>query len=155
MALELSEYTIEPSDSFVVAGVAERGTDVDPEELWGALDDYVDDIDDATETGERYGVLFEFDESAEEFTYVVGYEVESTDGLPPELTAVEIPEASYAVFSPRDLVLDELVDELDEGLLSDADHERAEGPVFQRFDATEDPFTHESSFELFVPVDDE
>lgn len=155
MALELSEHTIETYDDFDVAGVAHRGPDVDAAELWAALDDYADDFDEAVVSERRFGVIYDFDERNEEFTYVAGYEVESADDLSPELTVVEIPEGEYAVFSLRGVGLDEMVQEIDERMLADSDYEVTDGAIVQRFDRAEDPTDPDAPFELVVPVEEE
>lgn len=155
MALELSEYAIETYEDFDVAGVAHRGSDVDEAELWAALDDYADEFDETVVSGERYGVLYDVDEAAGEFTYVAGYEVESIDDLPPDLTVVEIPAGEYAVFSLRGAEVGELVEGIDERLLADSGYGAADGAVVRRFARGEDPTDPDAASELIVPVEEE
>lgn len=173
--LDLDGHQTETIEEFVVAGVAERGTDIDATGLWNALEEFEDEFDDDyrreydrdyDDRGDdydddldsfrsKYGVLFEFDEKSDEVTYVAGHAVESTDGLPPELTGVEIPEGSYAVFSVRGLDVGEIVDEMGDALLSDAEYDRIEGPIVQRYSPAEDPTDADAPSELWIPVEDE
>lgn len=155
MVLELSEHTIETYDDFDVAGVAHRGSDVDTAELWAALDDYAEDLGDDVVSERRYGVIYDFDERNEEFTYVAGYEVDSADDVPPEMTVVEIPEGEYAVFSLRGVAVDEMVEEIDERMLGDSEYEVTDGAIVQRFGPAEDPTDPDAPFELVVPVEGE
>jgi predicted transcriptional regulator YdeE len=152
MVLQLDETETERRGGFTIAGVAERDTDVDEARVWRALGDHEDVLGDAAVSDDRYGVLYDLDEGSGEFTYVAGVEVEDTDGLGPELTVVEIPEATYAVLAPTAETVDDLVREIEaEGY---GDDDRAAGPMFVHYDADEDPVAPEAALEFYVPVDE-
>jgi predicted transcriptional regulator YdeE len=155
MAIERHEYRMEQFDTFTVAGVAERGTDIDPDALWAALGDFSDALHDVAVSSERYGVFFEFDQGGEEMTYLVGHEVDSTGDLPPQLTAVEIPEGRYAVFSQDAVDFNQIRTTVNDELLFDADHEMRDALVFHRYRAADQQFDAATPTEWFVPVEDE
>jgi predicted transcriptional regulator YdeE len=155
MAIEEDEYRIEPYDKFTVAGVAERGTDIDPKALWADLDEFADDLHDVAVSDVKYGVFFEFDQGGEEVTYLVGHEVESTGDLPPQLTAVEIPEGHYAVISLDDVDFDRIRPTIIEELRGDTGHEMQGEPVFHRDTSTGQSFDFNGTSEWFMPVEDE
>jgi predicted transcriptional regulator YdeE len=155
MAIEGDEHRVETYDKFTVAGVAERGTTIDAKALWADLDKFADDLHDVAVSDERYGVFFEFDQGGEEVTYLVGHEVESTDSLPPQLTAVEIPEGRYATFTPENRTHDQILSTINEELLSDTDHEMQKELVFHRYHTSDQPSGLEGSSEWFVPIEEE
>lgn len=155
MAIEVNEYRTELYDTFTVAGVAERGTDIDAKALWADLDEFADDLHDVAVSDEKYGVFFEFDQGGDEVTYLVGHEVESTGDLPPQLTAVEIPEGRYVAFPQAGVDFDEILTTINEELLVGTEHEMQEELVFHRYPSTDQPVDFETSSEWFVPVEDE
>lgn len=152
MGLERTEPQTEAHGGFTVAGVAHRGTDFDQAALWRSLDDYADDLDDVTVGNARYGVLFDLDENSGEFTYVAGVEVESNPDLPPELTVVEIPEATYAVYAATADTVAEVVAEMRDGHVGESDRDTVPGPLFERYDPDENPADPHAPLEFCVPV---
>ncbi|WP_436908234.1 GyrI-like domain-containing protein [Halosimplex marinum] len=155
MVLDTDEPETERHGDFTVAGVAHRGTDVDEAALWDSIDDYADDLDDAAVGTDRYAVMFDVDADSGEFTYVAGREVADTSDLSPELTAVEIPQAAYAVLEPDHESVEEMVREIHEEELRDDDRgDDVHAPVFERYDSDRDPTTV-ADREIYVPVRDE
>ncbi|QLH80814.1 GyrI-like domain-containing protein [Halosimplex pelagicum] len=153
MVLDTEEPETERHGNFTVAGVAHRGTDVDEAALWDSIDDYADDLGDAAIGTDRYAVMFDVDADSGEFTYVAGREVEDTDDLSAELTAVEIPQATYAVLEPEYESVEEMVREIHTEEL-DGDRDEVHAPVFERYDSDRDPTTT-ADREIYVPVRDD
>jgi predicted transcriptional regulator YdeE len=154
MVLDTSNPPTERIEDFVVAGVAHRGTDVDEGALWRELDDYAgEDLAEAAVGDDRYAVMFDVDEGSGEFTYVAGREVSATADLAPELTAVRIPDATYAVLTPSTETISEMVAEIHEAeRFDDADDgDEAHSPIFERYAVGETPLSAERR-EIFVPV---
>ncbi|WP_135364777.1 GyrI-like domain-containing protein [Halosimplex halophilum] len=156
MVLDTDEPETERHGDFTVAGVAHRGTDVDEAALWDSIDDYADDLNDAAVGTDRYAVMFDVDADSGEFTYVAGREVEDTDDLSAELTAVEIPQATYAVLRPDHESVEEMVREIHAEELRDDDRDDDEvhAPVFERYESDRDPTTV-ADREIYVPVRDD
>ncbi|QLH76450.1 GyrI-like domain-containing protein [Halosimplex rubrum] len=154
MVLDTEEPETERHGNFTVAGVAHRGTDVDEAALWDSIDDYADDLDDAAVGTDRYAVMFDVDADSGEFTYVAGREVADTDGLSAELTAVEIPQATYAVLHPEYESVEEMVVEIHEEELDGDRDDDVPAPVFERYDSGRDP-TATADREIYVPVRDD
>lgn len=155
MAIDEDEYRIEQYDTFTVAGVAERGTDIDAKALWADLAEFGDDLHDVAVSNEKYGVFFKFDQGDEEVTYLVGHAVDSTADLPPQLTAVEIPEGDYAALSLDDVNYDQIHPSLIEELLDDTDHEMQGEVVFHRDTSTGQSLDFDIPSEWFVPVNNQ
>lgn len=155
MPIEGDEYRVEPHDSFTVAGVAERGADIDVRALWTDLDEFAEDLHDVAVSEERYGVFFDFDQGSDEVTYLVGHEVDSTGDLPPELTAVEIPEGRYAVVSLDTVKFDQIRPTVNEELLAGTDREMQAEILFHRDTSSGRSFDLDAPSEWFVPIKDE
>lgn len=153
MAIEGNDYRTESYDSFTVAGVAKRGTDIDVRALWADLEEFLDDLREVAVSDERYGVFFEFDQGSDDMTYLVGHEVDSTGDLPPELTAVEIPEGRYAVISLNGVDYDQIHPTINEELVAGTDHELPRELVFHRDTSTGQSFDLGATSEWYVPVE--
>ncbi|WP_123535294.1 GyrI-like domain-containing protein [Halosimplex salinum] len=154
MVLDFEDPETERHGNFTIAGVGHRGTSVDEAALWRSLDDYADDLEEVAVGDDRYAVMFDVDPDSGEFAYVAGREVESTDSLSAELTAVEIPQATYAVLYPEHETVREMVVEVHEADLTHSGHADADdvhSPVFERYPAGETP-VGAAKRELYVPV---
>ncbi len=155
MVLELEEPEIVTLDEFLIAGVAHRGPPEDDfEAIWTDFDERMDEFDELTRTGEYYGVVYEYDQGGEEFTYVAGVPVEDTEGLSPELTVVEIPESTFAVFETSTAATDDLLTEVTDEWAENADQEPVDGPMFEYYGAGNEPTERGGGYEFYVPVDD-
>jgi len=154
MVLDTEEPETERHGNFTVAGVAHQGTDVDEAALWTSIDDYADDLDDAAIGTDRYAVMFDVDADSGEFTYVAGREVEDTSDLSPELTAVEIPQATYAILRPEHESVEEMVVEIHEEELDGDGDDDVHAPIFERYESDRDPTTT-ADREIYVPVHDD
>lgn len=156
MVLELEEPEIVTLDEFVIAGLAHRGPPEDDfEAIWADFDERFDEFAELRKTGENYGVVYEYDSGGEEFTYVAGVPVEDTDDLSPELTAVEIPEATYAVFETDRAGTDSLLTEITEEWAENSDHEPIDGPMFEHYGAGSEPTARAEGYQFYVPIDDD
>ncbi|WP_415379575.1 GyrI-like domain-containing protein [Halosimplex sp. TS25] len=155
MVLDTHESETERHGDFLIAGVAHRGTEVDESALWASLDDYADDLDAHAVGTDYYSVMFDVDADSGEFTYVAGREVDSADDLSPELTVVEIPEATYAVLQPDYESIDEMILQIhEEDLDHTDDDDGVRNPIFERYETRRDPSTH-ADREIYVPVRDD
>ena len=155
MALELEEPEIVSLDEFMIAGLAHSGPPEDDfEAIWVDFDERFDEFDELRKTGEYYGVVYEYDRGDEELTYVAGVPVEDTEDLSPELTVVEIPEATYAVFESTTAEMDDLLSEVTDDWAENADHEPVEGPMFEHYGAGYEPTDRTGGYEFYVPIDE-
>jgi len=155
MVLELEEPEIVTLDEFVIAGLAHRGPPEDDfEAIWADFDERFDEFGELRKTGEYYGVVYEYDPGSEEFTYVAGVPVDDVDDLSPELTAVEIPEATYAVFETSTTETGSLLTEVTEEWAENADHEPIDGPMFEHYGAGDEPTERTGGYRFYVPVDE-
>lgn len=136
---------------FTVAGVARSGSDVDVDAVWTALVRHAEDLAPEAVGEDRYGVLYDTDPGDDEFTYLAGKRVESTDDVPPEMTAVHVPEAVYTVFAPTDGSVNAVVEGIEDAEFGDA--EQVNGPMFERYGPDEDPTDPNTALELYVPVE--
>jgi len=154
MTLEVEDPELVTLEEFTVAGLAHRGPPEDDNEaLWNDFDVRVGDF--ATLTGEedRYGVVYQYDQSGEEFTYVAGVAVDDLSDLSPELTVVEIPHAEYAVFEMDAAAVDDLLNQVAHDWAEDAGNAPVEGPIFEKYGPDYDPTRRTEGYELYVPVD--
>jgi len=154
MVLDTDHTETEQHGNFLVAGVAHRGTEVDEAALWHSLDDYADHLESEAVGQDWYTVMFDVDADSGEFTYVVGREVEDTDDLTAELTAVEIPSATYAVLEPDHETVDEMVAEIHQEDLDYDENDDVHAPIFERYGRNSDPVSTDVR-EIYVPVRDD
>ena len=156
MALELSEPDIVTLDEFMIAGLAHRGPPEDDfEAIWTDFDERFDEFPELTKTGEYYGVIYEYDQGDDEFTYVAGVPVEDESDISPELTVVEIPESTFAVFETSATEMHDLLAEVTEEWAESADHEPVDGPMFEYYGAGNEPTERTGGYEFYVPIDDD
>jgi len=151
MVLDTDHTETEQHGNCLVAGVAHRGTEVDEAALWDSLDDYADHLEDAAVSHDRYAVMFDIDADSGEFTYVAGREVDDVDDLAAELTAVEIPSATYAVLEPEHETVNEMVVEIHQEDLDYDENDDVHAPIFERNDG---PISADVR-EIYVPVRDD
>jgi AraC family transcriptional regulator len=99
-----------------------------------------------------YGVLRHLDDKGIE--YITGVEVREFPDRPAEFARVRIPPQTYAVFEHRDHV--SAVNATWQAIwnhgLSDAGHEAADGPAFERYDERFDPRTGLGGLEIWIPI---
>jgi predicted transcriptional regulator YdeE len=136
---------------FTVAGIGHEGSDVDEDRLWRTLEQREAELAEAAVSDDRYGVLFDFDQDGQEFTYFVGYEVDSTDDLGSDVGAVTIPEATYAEHTSTAGAVDEVVADPVSEEVTDANEDIPE-PIFERYEPGEDPTVRDDPSEVYVPV---
>jgi len=151
MVLDTDHTETEQHGNCLVAGVAHRGTEVDEAALWDSLGDYTDHLADAAVSQDRYAVMFDIDADSGEFTYVAGREVDDVDDLSAELTAVEIPSATYAVLKPEHETVNEMVVEIHQEDLDYDENDDVHAPIFERNDG---PISADVR-EIYVPVRDD
>lgn len=155
MSIDATDPSVETVEEFVVAGLAHRGP---PEEnhrdLWTDFAERVEDLAALTDRDEIYGVVFEYDESGDDFTYVAGVPVDDPDALVPELTAVEIPGGPYARFESSVGNVEDEIERITDEWADDSEYERASGPMFERFPADADPSDPSTPAAFFVPVEE-
>jgi AraC family transcriptional regulator len=99
-----------------------------------------------------YGVIDNFDEADGEFDYVAGLEVDSTTDIPEGMTAVELPDQTYAVF---ECTLPTLMDTnryVHQEWLPASGYVRAEGPEFELYDERFDMTQGKLDMAIYIPV---
>lgn len=155
MTLELADPDIVTLDEFMVAGLAHRGPAGEEfDRIWSDFNERVDDLAEITPGDESYGVIYEYDEGGDDFTYVAGVHVEDTDDIAPELTVVEVPAGPYAVFETSASDISELMGQLGGDWALEGDYEHVMGPMFERYDSRYDSVSRDGTFEFYVPVDE-
>lgn len=155
MVLELEEPEIVTLEEFKVAGLAHRGPAGEEfDEVWVNFNERVDDLASLTAGEESYGVIYEYDEGGDDFTYVAGVPIDDPTELAPEITIVEIPAGPYAVFQTSASDVTELMGQISGDWSLDADYERVMGPMFERYDSDYDSVSRDGTFEFYVPVDE-
>jgi AraC family transcriptional regulator len=103
--------------------------------------------------GVTYGVICNTDDSGS-IEYICGVEVREFPPEPREFTRLRIPPHTYAVFDHPDHVsnIPKTWQAIWEHGLSDAGHQAADGPSFERYDERFDPRTGSGGFEIWVPI---
>lgn len=89
------------------------------------------------------------------FEYIAGLEVERFGDLPKELTPLEIPARTYAVFSHDSHIarLPETYAAIWDEALSSTDRAALDAPVLERHKPTFDPRTGEGGVEVWIPLE--
>jgi predicted transcriptional regulator YdeE len=151
MGLGSDDGATERRGGFTVAGVAERGAEIDIDRLWAAFDRYADALEGVAVGTDRYGVVYDLDTDAPGYTYLAGRRVDSIEGLDPELAVVEIPDAVYDAFTPTAGSVNDVVDATESAAFETG--ERTDGPMFERYGPGEDPTDPTVALELYVPVE--
>ena len=92
--------------------------------------------------------------TADGFEYLTGVEVDSFDGLAPDVGRMRIPAQQYAVFAHGGHIseLGALWQHIWRDWLPQAKYEDAETPPFERYDAWFNADTGEGGFEIWFPV---
>lgn len=155
MVLESHEPRTETYGDFMVAGVAHSGNELDKTALWADLEEHEEDLEGNVVDDDYYGVYYDIDEDEGTFTYVAGVRVDSKDGLPPELTVVDVPETTWAVFATTGEALEDFTVDVEEGEFGDVDHDEGIGVMVERYDPDASPAELETDLEFYVPVEPE
>jgi AraC family transcriptional regulator len=100
-----------------------------------------------------YGVICNADETGS-IEYVCGVQVDEFPAYPPEFSRLRIPPQTYAVFEHRDHVssVSNTWQAIWNSALSDAGHEAADGPAFERYGPEFDGRTGLGGLEIWVPI---
>ena len=92
--------------------------------------------------------------AADRFEYLTGMQVDSFDGLSPEIGRMRIPAQRYAVFASDGHVsqVGAVWQHIWRDWLPQAAYEDAETPPFELYDARFNPETGEGGFEIWFPI---
>lgn len=141
--------------AFSVVGLQYRGKNENDEiaQVWNELVPRIRDIESPTPSMVSYGVITEFDESANEMEYVAGVEVDDVSEVPDGMVSVDVPAQTYAVFPTTLPALHETIRHIYDEWLPDSDYERSAGPEFELYDEDFDSDDDDSELYLYIPVE--
>ena len=148
------ETKIVERSGFRVVGMKYRGKNEQGEipQLWGQFMPRSREIKHAVGLRVPYGVMDNFDEASNEFDYVAGIEVDSTDDLPDGMVGWEIPDQTYAVFTVAFPSIMEGYQYAYETRLPESEYQRVPGPEFEFYPEEFNPEDGSSELQLWVPV---
>jgi len=88
------------------------------------------------------------------FDYYTAVEVRTRDGLPAELTALDVPERAYAVFEHRGHIatIGDTWGRIYKSWLPAANLQATNAPEFERYDERFDPRTRNGIVEIWIPL---
>jgi AraC family transcriptional regulator len=117
--------------------------------LWPKFVARIDEIPNPAEPRVSYGVMH-YDGGTLE--YAAAISVSSADRVPAGMTAIQVPAATYAVFSYPLSGLAKGFAEINDRLLPQSDHQAVHGWFFERYDEKFDPADPQSAVGIYIPV---
>ncbi|MDX9955812.1 MAG: GyrI-like domain-containing protein [Anaerolineae bacterium] len=149
------EPQIIQKEAFSVVGVKLHcfmGQPNDFSQLWGQLFGRMGEIENITEQGISYGVMDAYDESTGGWDYIAAFSVDAGTIAPEGMVKLDIPAATYAVFSYTMPTIQETYDMIYQQWLPQSVYEHAHTPELERYGMTFNPEDPNSQFEIYVPV---
>ena len=142
------------SDALLIFGIGQRyhRTNAGMALQWERFAAYIEKI--PGQVGRvTYGVIVKTADAGS-IDYICGVQVSEFPAQPAEFARLRIPAQTYAVFEHRDHVSAVPVtwQAIWERGLSDAGHQAADGPAFERYDERFDPRTGLGGLEIWVPI---
>lgn len=134
-----------------VVGLQIRTKPMSPEipALWPKFMARVEEITNRTKPYETYGVM-RYD--AGTLDYAAAVAVESAGRVPDGMVAIELPAATYAVFSYPLSGLGKGFAEINDRLLPASPYQPVQGYFFEHYDESFDPTNPHSAVGIFIPV---
>ncbi|WP_458205646.1 GyrI-like domain-containing protein [Haladaptatus sp. NG-SE-30] len=144
----------ESREPFTVVGLNYRGPNENDEipQLWEAYGKRIHEFLDLALSNETLGVCYDHDDETGELGYVAGVVTDSDATIPEGMTAITVPEQTYAIFTTTLDTLEATIDEIYEQWLPASEYRRTDGPEFERYGSEFDPDDPASKFDYFVPV---
>jgi AraC family transcriptional regulator len=120
--------------------------------LWGDFMPRSDEIKATPNMGAMYGVMCNYDPKSGEFDYLASMQTPDAKDLPEGMTALDIPEQTYAVFAttlPQEV---ETYQRLESNWLPQSGYRRTYGPEFELYGEQFNPSDPNSMLHLYIPV---
>lgn len=138
-----------------IVGVAERyqGSNAGIPAQWGRFEPHLGAIP-ARDGSDTFGVMYDYDEAGSSFTYLCGVAVKEFPARLGELTRLELPARSYAVWAHREHVslVAATCQQIFEHGAASAGLVPEPAPMFERYGDAFDPRTGNGGLEIWVPV---
>jgi AraC family transcriptional regulator len=100
-----------------------------------------------------YGVCANYDQTSHEFDYLAAMEVNSADDIPKGMECLDVPEATYAVFTCTLPTIGEIYAYIYATWLPQSGHRRTGGPEFELYDERFSPEDPSSEMEIYIPIE--
>lgn len=148
------EPTTVEKDRFTVVGSHYEGTNQtgNIRELWDEVEAMESTLAPVRDGTGFYGVSFGGDPDTGEFEYVAGVKAKPGADPPPELTAIEVPAATYVCIETPLAGMEATMRRVHTEWLPASSFELAMGPEFERYPDGFDRSDPDATFDIFVPV---
>ena len=142
-------------EAFTVAGLHYEGTNEAGgiADLWERIRAREADLSAIRTTTDWYGISFGGDPETGEFEYVAGVKTDADVDPPDEMTAVEVPAATYVQFSTTLADIEGTMEQVYGNWLPESAYDMAMGPECERYPPDFDRSDPDAEFEVFVPVE--
>lgn len=141
--------------AFNVVGVQRRvmpGSSEIPA-IWNTLSARMGEIQSLPHTGQRYGVMTNFDPVSGTFDYTAGTRAREDQFHPADMILLHIPEQTYAILACTLKTLPEVYARLDSQWLPQFGYRRTFGPEFEVYDDLFDIRDPAAILYLYIPVE--
>lgn len=148
------EPKIVSTPAFTIVGAKYRGKNENNEikQMWEEFYPRMGEIQRIVNPDVCYGACANTDEQTHEFDYVAGFEVESAPDIPEGMASLEVPAATYAVFSTTLPGIGATFDYAYHTWLPQSGYQPAGGPEFELYGEEFDPRDPASTFDIYIPV---
>jgi AraC family transcriptional regulator len=120
--------------------------------LWGAFMPRSSEIKAMPNRGAMYGVMQNYDAQTGEFDYIACMQAHNASSVPQGMTALSIPEQTYAVFATTLPTEGEIYGRIESEWLPQSGYRRTYGPEFELYGAQFDPSDPNAMLHLYIPV---
>lgn len=141
--------------AFAVVGVKYHGKNENDEikQMWQDFGPRMSEIKHVVNSCVCYGVCANTDEESGEFDYVAGFEVESVADIPEGMESMEVPEATYALFTTTLPAIGETFHNANHTWLPQSGHRPTGGPELEVYGEEFDPQDPASTFGVYIPIE--
>ncbi len=121
--------------------------------LWNAFGPRMSELRHTVNPSVSYGVSYNYDAASEEFDYLAACEVAEPADLPAEMTCLELPATTYAVFPCAMGQIGPTYEYIMGVWLPQSGYRHAGAPEFEMYGPTFEPGNPASEFEIYLPVE--
>ena len=148
------EPRIENRPAFIVVGAKYRGKNENDEikQMWQEFYPRMGEIQHVVNPDICFGICADGDEQTHEFDYVAGFEVGSAADIPAGMVSMEVPEATYAIFSTTLPGIGATYNHAYHTWLPKSGYQLIGGPDFEKYGSEFDPRDQASTFEVYIPI---
>lgn len=141
--------------AFTVVGTKYHGKNENKEipQMWQDFGPRMREIKQVVNTCIAYGICANMDEKTGEFDYVAGFEVEAVADVPEGMVSMEIPEATYALFTTTLPAIHETFHNAYHTWLPQSGYRPTGGPELELYGEEFDPQDPTSTFEVYIPIE--